>query len=82
MEYLAFASKVKATKRWRKVATQALRMHPTDVGLWKLAGTRAARNGDMAGAREYFMRGCRFCNTDSYLCGLSMRSARWSGYGG
>ncbi|KAH8890503.1 hypothetical protein GQ53DRAFT_747530 [Thozetella sp. PMI_491] len=67
LEYLAFAAKVKATKRWRKVATQALRMHPRDVGLWTLAGTRAAQNGDMAGAREYFMRGCRFCTNDASL---------------
>ena len=66
-EYLNYASKVKATKRWRKIATQALRMHPTDVGLWKLAGTRAANYGDMGGAREYFMRGCRFCTTEPSL---------------
>ncbi|KAB5536235.1 U3 small nucleolar RNA-associated protein 6-domain-containing protein [Coniochaeta sp. 2T2.1] len=59
--YLDFAAKVKASKRWRKVVTRALRMHPNQPSLWVLAGTKAARDGDMDGARGYFMRGCRFC---------------------
>lgn len=61
LAYLDFAAKVKATKRWRKVVTRALRMHPAQPALWILAGRRAAGDGDMDGARGYFMRGCRFC---------------------
>ncbi|OIW26725.1 hypothetical protein CONLIGDRAFT_634959 [Coniochaeta ligniaria NRRL 30616] len=61
LAYLDFAAKVKAAKRWRKVATRALRMHPNQPALWILAGRRAAGDGDMDGARGYFMRGCRFC---------------------
>lgn len=61
LAYLDYAAKVKATKRWRKVVTRALRMHPSQASLWTLAGKRAARDGDMDGARGYFMRGCRFC---------------------
>lgn len=61
LAYLDFAAKVKATKRWRKIVTRALRMHPSQPGLWVLAGRRAAGDGDMDGARGYFMRGCRFC---------------------
>lgn len=38
-----------------------------DVGLWKLAGRRAATDGDMEGARGFFMRGCRFCNASPEL---------------
>lgn len=62
--YLDLAARARASKRWRKVATRALRMHPREPGLWILAGRRAARNGDMDGARAYFMRGCRFCAAD------------------
>jgi U3 small nucleolar RNA-associated protein 6 len=61
--YLDFAAKVKAAKRWRKVVTRALRMHPNQPSLWIVAGRRAARDGDMDGARGYFMRGCRFCTS-------------------
>lgn len=60
--YLDFAARVKATKRWRKIVTRALRLHPTDVALWRLAGRRAVTDGDMEGARGLLMRGCRFCN--------------------
>jgi U3 small nucleolar RNA-associated protein 6 len=60
-EYLAYAAKVKATKRWRKVMTSALRMMPTNPELWVLAGRRSASHGDMSAARSFFMRGCRFC---------------------
>lgn len=38
-----------------------------DVGLWVLAGRRAASDGDMEGARGFFMRGCRFCNKTEEL---------------
>ncbi|KAJ9144643.1 U3 small nucleolar RNA-associated protein 6 [Pleurostoma richardsiae] len=67
-DYLDYAASVRATKRWRKIMTRALRMHPTtDPGLWVLAGRRAASNGDMDAARGLFMRGCRFCNRDATL---------------
>ncbi|UNI17490.1 U3 snoRNP protein [Purpureocillium takamizusanense] len=72
-EYLAYTAGVKATKRWRKTMTNALRMNPTDPELWVMAGRRAARNGDMASSRGFFMRGCRFCNKE---CGLWMEYAR------
>ncbi|KAI0475687.1 U3 small nucleolar RNA-associated protein 6-domain-containing protein [Xylariaceae sp. FL0804] len=64
-EYLAYARDTKATKRFRKVMTRALRMHPAKPELWVLAGRRAARNGDMQAARGFFMRGARFCNRDA-----------------
>lgn len=66
-EYLSYTANVKATKRWRKTMTNALRMMPTDADLWVMAGRRSAKNGDMAAARGFFMRGCRFCTTDSCL---------------
>jgi U3 small nucleolar RNA-associated protein 6 len=66
-EYLAYIAKVKAAKRWRKTMTNALRMMPTDPELWVMAGRRSARNGDMAAARGFFMRGCRFCTKDCRL---------------
>lgn len=59
--YLAHLARIGAAKRWRRVAARALRLHPQDAALWTLAGRRAAANGDMDGARAYFMRGCRFC---------------------
>lgn len=62
-DYLDYAARVKATKRWRKIMTRALRMHPINAGLWARAGRRAASDGDMEGARGMFMRGCRFCNS-------------------
>ncbi|POS69566.1 hypothetical protein DHEL01_v212040 [Diaporthe helianthi] len=62
-DYLDYAARVKATKRWRKIMTRALRMHPINPGLWARAGRRAAGDGDMEGARGMFMRGCRFCNS-------------------
>jgi U3 small nucleolar RNA-associated protein 6 len=65
--YLDFAAKTRASRRWRKIAARALRMHPREAGLWSLAGRRAARNGDMDGARSYFMRGCRFCTAEPAL---------------
>ncbi|KAI1771092.1 U3 small nucleolar RNA-associated protein 6-domain-containing protein [Hypoxylon cercidicola] len=64
-EYLAYARDMKATKRYRKVMTRALRMHPTKPELWVLAGRRAASNGDMQAARGFFMRGARFCSRDA-----------------
>lgn len=63
-DYLTYVGHVKATRRWRKVMVSALRMNPTDPDLWILAGQRSARNGDMAAARNFFMRGCRFCSKD------------------
>lgn len=65
--YLDFAAKTRASRRWRKIAARALRMHPREAGLWSLAGRRAARNGDMDNARSYFMRGCRFCTAEPEL---------------
>ncbi|EON98463.1 putative u3 small nucleolar rna-associated protein 6 protein [Phaeoacremonium minimum UCRPA7] len=66
-QYLDYAADVKATRRWRKIVTRALRLHPMDAGLWAMAARRAARNGDMDNARSLFMRGCRFCNTEPVL---------------
>ncbi|RDA86349.1 hypothetical protein CP532_4304 [Ophiocordyceps camponoti-leonardi (nom. inval.)] len=66
-EYLAYLATIKAAKRWRKTMTSALRMKPTDPDLWIMAGRRSAHNGDMASARSFFMRGCRFCTKDSRL---------------
>ncbi|KAI0023297.1 U3 small nucleolar RNA-associated protein 6-domain-containing protein [Xylariomycetidae sp. FL0641] len=66
-EYLAYARDMKATKRYRKVMTRALRMHPTKPDMWILAGTRSASNGDMQAARGFFMRGTRFCTRDATL---------------
>ncbi|KAF5971526.1 u3 snoRNP-like protein [Fusarium bulbicola] len=66
-EYLSYTSSVKASKRWRKTMTNALRMMPTDPELWAMAGRRSAKNGDMAAARGFFMRGCRFCTTNEKL---------------
>ncbi|KAK4034251.1 U3 small nucleolar RNA-associated protein 6-domain-containing protein [Parachaetomium inaequale] len=66
--YLDFAAQeAKATKRWRKICTRALRLHPTDAGLWALAGRRAAQAGDMERARAHFLRGCRFCTGEAAL---------------
>lgn len=72
-EYLSYTAHVKAAKRWRKTMTNALRMMPTDAELWVLAGKRSAVNGDMAAARGFFMRGCRFCTKD---CKLWLEYAR------
>ncbi|PFH57168.1 hypothetical protein XA68_15413 [Ophiocordyceps unilateralis] len=72
-EYLAYVATIKAAKRWRKTMTSALRMKPTDSELWIMAGRRSAHNGDMASARSFFMRGCRFCTKD---CGLWLEYAR------
>lgn len=66
-EYLSYTANVKASKRWRKTMTNALRMMPTDPDLWVMAGRRSAKNGDMAAARGFFMRGCRFCTADGKL---------------
>lgn len=66
-EYLQYTAHVKASKRWRKTMTNALRMMPTDAELWIMAGTRSAKNGDMASARGFFMRGCRFCTKECRL---------------
>ncbi|KAF4448246.1 hypothetical protein FALBO_16826 [Fusarium albosuccineum] len=66
-EYLSYTASVKASKRWRKTMTNALRMMPTDPELWAMAGRRSAKNGDMAAARGFFMRGCRFCTTNEKL---------------
>ncbi|CAK7213888.1 U3 snoRNP protein [Sporothrix curviconia] len=62
--YLEFAAHEKATKRWRRIMTRALRMLPSNSGLWVVAGRRAAADGDMEGARGLFMRGCRFCTSE------------------
>ncbi|SPN99185.1 related to UTP6 - U3 snoRNP protein [Cephalotrichum gorgonifer] len=61
LEYLGYMNRVKASKRWRRVMTRALRFMPRDGGLWVMAARRSSTNGDMAGARSLFMRGCRFC---------------------
>lgn len=61
LEYLGYMNKAKASKRWRRVMTRALRLMPRDAGLWVMAARRSASHGDMAGARGLFMRGCRFC---------------------
>ena len=63
--YLEFAAQAKATKRWRGIMTRALRLLPSDGELWVIAGRKSVRDGDMEGARSYFMRGCRFCTGSS-----------------
>ena len=63
-EYLAFARDMKATKRYRKVMTRALRMHPAKPELWVMAGRRSASSGDMPTSRSFFMRGVRFCTRE------------------
>ncbi|KAL7938879.1 U3 small nucleolar RNA-associated protein 6 domain-containing protein [Trichoderma chlorosporum] len=72
-EYLAYMAKVKAAKRWRKTMTRALRMMPKDPEMWVVAANRFASDGDMAAARNCFMRGCRFCSSD---CTLWLEYAR------
>jgi U3 small nucleolar RNA-associated protein 6 len=72
-EYLSYTESVKAAKRWRKTMTNALRMMPTDTDFWIIAGRRSAKHGDMAAARGFFMRGCRFCTKD---CKLWLEYAR------
>ncbi|OLN90038.1 U3 small nucleolar RNA-associated protein 6 [Colletotrichum chlorophyti] len=67
LEYLKYTADVKATKRWRRTMASALRMMPTDPDMWIFAGRRSASNGDMGGARGYFMRGCRFCTSEGTL---------------
>ncbi|KAH7028873.1 U3 small nucleolar RNA-associated protein 6-domain-containing protein [Microdochium trichocladiopsis] len=64
-EYLTYANALKATKRYRKIMTRALRMHPAKPDLWTMAGRRSAANSDMQGARNFFMRGTRFCARDA-----------------
>ncbi|KXJ89993.1 U3 small nucleolar RNA-associated protein 6-domain-containing protein [Microdochium bolleyi] len=64
-EYLTYANALKATKRYRKIMTRALRMHPAKPDLWTMAGRRAAANSDMQSARNFFMRGTRFCTRDA-----------------
>ncbi|ODA75930.1 hypothetical protein RJ55_08571 [Drechmeria coniospora] len=66
-EYLAYTASIKATKRWRRTMTNAIRMMPTDADMWIMAGRRSARHGDMAASRSFFMRGCRFCSKDCRL---------------
>ncbi|RNJ58478.1 U3 snoRNP protein [Verticillium nonalfalfae] len=67
LDYLTYTERIRATKRWRRTMTRALRLMPRDAELWVLAGRRAAKNGDMGTARGYFMRGCRFCTVDGGL---------------
>ncbi|KAK4161860.1 U3 small nucleolar RNA-associated protein 6-domain-containing protein [Cladorrhinum sp. PSN259] len=67
LAYLDFAQSIKATKRWRAIITRALRLHPTNAGLWALAGRRAAQHGDIEKARAHFLRGCRFCTGEPTL---------------
>ncbi|KAM0281138.1 hypothetical protein ACHAQH_003717 [Verticillium albo-atrum] len=67
LEYLTYTERIRATKRWRRTMTRALRLMPRDAELWVLAGRKAAKNGDMGAARGYFMRGCRFCTADGGL---------------
>ncbi|KAI2624459.1 U3 small nucleolar RNA-associated protein 6-domain-containing protein [Xylaria nigripes] len=64
-EYLSYAKDMRASKRYRKVMTRALRMHPAKPELWVLAGQRSASSGDMQAARGFFMRGARFCTRDA-----------------
>lgn len=66
-EYLLYTASIKASKRFRKTMTNALRMMPNDPQLWVMAGKRSASHGDMAAARSFFMRGCRFCTQDGTL---------------
>ncbi|KKA30838.1 hypothetical protein TD95_000750 [Thielaviopsis punctulata] len=67
LAYLDYAAHIKATKRWRIVVTRALRMRPTDAALWIMAARRMASSGDMASARRFFMRACRFCVHDGLV---------------
>lgn len=80
LSYLDFARRAKATKRWRKIVTRALRLHPVDVEIWKLAAARAVAEGDMEGARGLFMRGCRFCNgTEELWVEYTRMEMEWLG---
>ena len=64
LEYLGYMARARASKRWRRAMTRALRLMPRDATLWVMAARRAAAHGDMAGARGLFMRGCRFCSEE------------------
>jgi U3 small nucleolar RNA-associated protein 6 len=60
-EYLQYLTKSKATRKWKRVMTKALQMHPMSSELWVMAGRKPAQDGDMDTAREIFLRGGRFC---------------------
>ncbi|KAL5601494.1 uncharacterized protein BROUX77_005743 [Berkeleyomyces rouxiae] len=67
LAYLDYTASIKATKRWRLTVTRALRMRPMDAGLWVMAANKMASHGDMASARRFYMRACRFCVHDGIV---------------
>lgn len=67
MESLNYTASIQASKRFRKAMSDALRMMPNDADLWIMAGQRSAGQGDMATARNFFLRGCEFCKQDERL---------------
>jgi U3 small nucleolar RNA-associated protein 6 len=68
MSYLEYVRQAKATKKFKAVLTSAIRLHPTNPGLWLYAARWALEaEADMNGARSYMQRGTRFCTRSKEL---------------
>lgn len=62
MSYLECAREAKATQKFKKILTSAVRLHPTIPDFWLYAARWTLQSeADMNGARDYMLRGARFC---------------------
>lgn len=68
MQSLDYARKQRANKKFARILTDALRMHPTRPELWIYAAKYAMDvQADIGNARSYMQRGIRFCQKSKQI---------------
>jgi len=68
MQYAEYARSQKSNKKFARILTDVLRLHPTKPELWIYAARYAIDvQGDAAAARSYMKRGIRFCKRSSVM---------------
>lgn len=68
MQYAEYARSQKSNKKFSRILTDVLRMHPTKPELWIYAARYAMDvQADAAAARSYMKRGLRFCKKSRVL---------------
>lgn len=68
MQYAEYARSQKSNKKFARILTDVLRMHPTKPELWIYAARYALDvQADTAAARGYMKRGIRFCKNSRLM---------------
>lgn len=77
-QLLEYCREQGASRRLQLAITEICRLHPTRGEVWEWAARDAETRGDVAQARGFWLRGCRFCTRDWRLrVAFAQAEMRW-----